>query len=174
MRIVPRLLFVIVVVAFPGDITAQGHEHASPYAGLEDREIKSLSPDEIQGLLDGQGMSLALPAELNGLPGPRHVLDMRAELALTADQGEQVQEIFDAMSRSARHLGKRIIELERKLDVGFAERTITVDSLDKLLGALAVERAQLRAVHLKAHLSLVPVLTEEQRVLYNRLRGYEG
>ena len=174
MRIVRSFLMVIAVAAIPGDAMAQGHEHESPYAGLEDREIKALAADEIQGLLNGQGMSLALPAELNGLPGPRHVLDMRAQLGLSNEQDQQVQEIFDAMSRRARQLGERIVELERELDTGFAERTITEASLDGLLESLAAAQAQLRAVHLKAHLALLPVLTDEQRAHYNRMRGYEG
>jgi Spy/CpxP family protein refolding chaperone len=174
MRIVRRFLLVIVVAAIPGDARAQAHDHRSPYVGLEDREIKALSAEEIQGLLDGQGMSLALPAELNGLPGPRHVLDMRAELSLSDEQDEQVREVFEAMSQAARHLGAKIIQLEAELDAGFADRTITEESLDTLLASLGGERAKLRAVHLKAHLSLIPVLTDEQRASYNRLRGYEG
>jgi Spy/CpxP family protein refolding chaperone len=169
-----RCLLVVIAIALPAEARAQVHNHESPYAGLEDREIKALSADEIQGLLDGQGMSLALPAELNGLPGPRHVLDMSSELGLTEDQNRQVREIFEVMSQAARHLGARIVELERELDTAFAERTITEASLDAILQSLAVERARLRAVHLKAHLSLVPVLTDEQVRRYNRMRGYEG
>lgn len=174
MRIYCRFLLVVVAIAVPSEARGQEHNHESPYAGFQDREIKALSAAEIQGLLDGQGMSLALPAELNGLPGPRHVLDMSSELGLTEDQGRQVRDIFEAMSQAARDLGARIVELERELDAGFAERTITEDSLDAILQSLAAERARLRAVHLKAHLSLLPVLTDAQRIHYNRMRGYEG
>lgn len=174
MRYVWRFLVLIVAIALPAEGLAQGHNHESPYAGFEDREIKALSAEEIQGLLDGQGMSLALPAELNGLPGPRHVLDMSSELGLTEDQGRQVREIFEVMSQAARHLGARIVEFERELDAGFAERTITEESLDAILQSLAADRARLRAVHLKAHLRLLPVLTDDQRRHYNRMRGYEG
>ena len=174
MRNVWRFLLLVVAIAVPAEARAQEHNHESPYAGFENREIKALSAEEIQGLLNGQGMSLALPAELNGLPGPRHVLDMSSELGLTEDQGRQVAEIFEAMSHAARQLGARIVELERELDAGFAERTITEDSLDAILHSLAGERARLRSVHLKAHLSLLPVLTDEQRRQYNRMRGYEG
>ena len=51
-----------------------GAEHSgAPYAGMEKREIKALSASERAALLEGQGMGLALAAELNGYPGPVHV-----------------------------------------------------------------------------------------------------
>ena len=49
---------------------------ASPYVGLEAREIKALSEEQRQELLDGHGMGLALAAELNHYPGPKHVLEL--------------------------------------------------------------------------------------------------
>ena len=52
----------------------------APYAGLETREIKALSPEQIEDLLAGEGMGYALAAELNHYPGPRHVLALAAEL----------------------------------------------------------------------------------------------
>jgi len=48
----------------------------SPYAGEELNEIKSLSPVEINDLLQGNGMGFAKAAELNQYPGPRHVLEI--------------------------------------------------------------------------------------------------
>lgn len=48
-----------------------GHSH---YAGLESRDIKALSADDIAGLRAGASICMALPAELNGYPGPMHVL----------------------------------------------------------------------------------------------------
>ena len=51
------------------------HHGASPYAGEEARAIKSLSADDIAELQRGGGRGLAKPAELNGVPGPAHLLD---------------------------------------------------------------------------------------------------
>ena len=50
-------------------------EHAapSPYAGEQHREIKSLSPEDVTELERGGGWRLALPAELNGVPGRTHL-----------------------------------------------------------------------------------------------------
>jgi hypothetical protein len=47
------------------------HRHGSqtPYAGLQNRAIKSLSDNDIKELRRGGGWGLALAAELNGMPG---------------------------------------------------------------------------------------------------------
>lgn len=55
---------VIVVAAFLAGIASQ-----SPYTGATQREIKTLSAEQIAGYLSGDGMALALPAELNDYPG---------------------------------------------------------------------------------------------------------
>lgn len=57
-----------------------------PYAGLETRQIKALSGEPVAELRAGEGMGLALAAELNGYPGPRHVLDLANQLGLTDEQ----------------------------------------------------------------------------------------
>lgn len=175
MRSLKRSLPMLLTAGFlmtPAQVAAQDHEHLSPYAGDEVRDIKALSAEEVEGLLEGRGMTLALPAELNGLPGPKHVLEMKSELSLTSAQEIMVKDVFDAMISTAREQGARIVELERQLDRGFADRTITESVVDEMLGALAAHRANLRANHLKAHLKLLPILTDAQRMHYNRLRGY--
>jgi len=57
----------------------------SPYAGMQTRPIKALSAQQIDDLKAGRGMGLALAAELNGYPGPAHVLRLSDRLALGAD-----------------------------------------------------------------------------------------
>ena len=65
-----------------------------PTRGLDTREIKALSPEEIAALEAGLGFSQALPAELNGYPGPRHVIDLAADLELTPAQQAAVEALF--------------------------------------------------------------------------------
>src|SRR5690349_2158483 len=103
--------------------------HASPYGGLERRDVKALSPEQLGDLNAGRGMQLALPAELNGYPGPRHVLDMADALELTPAQRTRTQALFDEMQAKAKALGGMLIERERALDALFVTRSATPASL---------------------------------------------
>lgn len=117
---------------------------------------------------------LAKPAELNGYPGPRHALDLAAELALSAAQVAQIQAVFDAMNAEARAGGARLIAAERALDSAFQAGGVTPVALEALLDEAEAARAALRGVHLRAHLATAPLLTRHQTMLYKRARGYGG
>jgi hypothetical protein len=67
------LTVVASILMMIGNAAAQS---AGPYAGMQARPIKALSAEQIADLKAGRGMSLALAAELNGYPGPRHVLEL--------------------------------------------------------------------------------------------------
>lgn len=136
------------------------------------REVKALSPDEIAELESGQGMGFALAAELNGYPGPRHVLELRHELELTEEQESATQRIFDAMQADAREQGSELIALERELDRAFRSGTVDARSMDDLLSQIGRVRARLRGTHLRAHLELVEHLSPHQIHRYGELRGY--
>ena len=154
---------------------AQQHQHGqSPYAGLEGREIKALSPEQIQELRNGDGMGLALAAELNHYPGPRHVLELAHGLDLSARQQEEVRGIEHTMRARVRELGARVIEKERRLDQAFANGLITGTELRELTDEIARLQGDLRYAHLSAHLDVRRTLTEEQIARYDQLRGYRG
>lgn len=144
----------------------------SPYAGLERREIKALSQEEIDGYLQGRGMSMALPAELNGYPGPKHVLELASELGLTEDQAAAIQTSFDEMQRDAVVIGKEIVGLERELDLMFGSGAASESDLESILGRLGELQGRLRFTHLRAHLGTKAVLTPQQVAKYDELRGY--
>lgn len=168
-----RTNFVFVLslaVAAPG--TAQ--QNPTPYAGLEGREIKALSADEINGLLNGDGMSMALAAELNGYPGPKHVLEMSDSLGLSNLQVERTREIFVDMQKAAQDLGQRILDEERRLDQLFAGRSIDSSEVIRLSTSIGSLRGELRAAHLSAHLRMIALLDEHQNMRYQELRGYDG
>lgn len=172
MNLTPCVLTLGVLVLSPARSESQHHQHASPYKDFLDREIKALSAEEIQGLRQGGGMGFALPAELHGYPGPRHVLDLADEVELTSVQRVEIEEIFHAMDARARRLGAEIIELERRLDQAFAQQWIGSQDLRELVTEIGARKSELRTVHLQAHLELRPLLTEEQRARYAELRGY--
>ncbi len=145
---------------------------ASPYAGEEARDIKSLSAADVDELTAGRGWGLAKAAELNGVPGPRHVLDARGELALTNEQAARVEAIYDVMLADAKPLGERYVALERRLNVGFRSGELDEPSLKGRLEDIESVRAQLRFVHLVAHVKTARELSAEQIAGYNEVRGY--
>ncbi len=143
-----------------------------PYRGLEHRSIPALSPEEVEDLLAGNGAGYALAAELNGYPGPKHVLELGDELRLTRDQELQVQAVRAAMLKEARNLGRQLVELERRLDSAFRDQTITPTALTALTGRIGEVESRLRSVHLSAHVPTREILSDEQTARYNELRGY--
>ena len=150
------------------------HDHTSPYTAFLDREIKALSDDEIRGLLAGEGLGMALAAELNRYPGPRHVLDMGPMLALSQEQEGSIRAVFEEMQEEAKALGSELVDLERELDRSFAEGAIDEPTLEEPLESIGRVGARLRFTHLRAHLEVLPLLTESQRERYERGRGYGG
>lgn len=146
----------------------------TPYAGLEARPVKALSEAQIGDLRAGRGMGLALAAELNGYPGPMHVLELAERLELTVAQRTRVQGLFEAMRAEAIPLGARLIAQETALDRLFADRSVTETSLNAAVAAIGATQAALRAAHLKYHLAAADVLSAEQMRRYTHLRGYGG
>ena len=149
----------------------------SKYAGQEDSEITSLSQEDIDGLLGGTGTpfgGMAKPAELNGYPGPRHVLDAATsgEFELTQEQQEQIQTLYEKMRSESIDLGRQIIDIEKEIDGMFIDKTITEESLQEKTSQSADLYGQLRFVHLKYHLFTIEILTPQQVEKYNDLRGY--
>jgi Spy/CpxP family protein refolding chaperone len=157
----------IASIAFVTSVHAQ-----TPYAGMQGRSIKALSDQQIADLNAGRGMGLALAAELNGYPGPSHVLELADKLNLTADQRANMQRLFDAMKDEAMPLGSKLIEQEAELDRQFASRTVTPESLKASTAAVAATQGILRETHLKYHLSTGSILTPAQMTKYAELRGY--
>jgi Spy/CpxP family protein refolding chaperone len=144
----------------------------SGYAGQQSRAIKALSDDDVIALRNGDGMGLAKAAELNGYPGPRHVLDLASGLRLSESQVKEVTAIRNRMSGAARALGVALIERERVLDRLFAEGKITLERLAAETEIIGDIQAMLRAAHLAAHIETRSVLSAEQVAQYKRLRGY--
>ena len=164
--------FVWAVAAFVLAAQASPAPAQQPYAGLQARPIKALSEEQVADLRAGRGMSLALAAELNGYPGPAHVVELERSLGLSDAQRQTAQELFAAMKAETIPIGEQLIAQERELDRQFADRTITTDSLAAALQAIGATQARLRTAHLKYHLTMLGVLTPHQSQRYAELRGY--
>lgn len=162
---------VVVLLAVPA--VAQEHTHGhSPYAGFQQRNVKALSKQQIADLRAGRGMGLALAAELNGYPGPMHVLELGDRLQLSVDQRQRLHQLYESMKAEAIAAGERLIAGEQALDQEFADRKVTQARLALLTAMIGQRQGELRAVHMKYHLTTAELLTPHQRQLYAELRGY--
>jgi Spy/CpxP family protein refolding chaperone len=170
----------LTVAAAATAVFAQQHGQSAhpysgqPYAGQQTREVASLSAQELQDFLAGRGAGLAKSAELNGHPGPLHVLDLADELRLTPEQRQLVKAAFERMQAKAKALGEAYVRAEKAVDRAFksgtadaAEVSARVAEANRLLG-------EVRLSHLLAHVEITPLLTPEQRGRYAELRGYAG
>ena len=199
MRRTPGLSFVLVIVVgmlgggLAAGVSAQdgtpvaGHRHEdqgapaatpgseSPYADRYDSAapIRALTPDEIAQIERGEGAGFALAAELNGVPGPRHVLDLAHDLGLAHDQVTQVRRIYEEMQAAVIPAGRRYLDAQGRLEADFRAGALAESDLPARVAEVARLEGELASAHLMAHLRTAKVLTAEQVAAYNRLRGYE-
>jgi Spy/CpxP family protein refolding chaperone len=155
-------------------IASPAWSQAQPYAGLQSRPVKALSDHQIADLRAGRGTGLALAAELNGYPGPMHVLQLASGLTLTDAQHARVAALYDSMKQEAVAIGERLIAAETSLDRLFADKTVTSASLEAVTHEIASLQGALRLAHLKYHLATIEILTPDQVKRYSELRGYRS
>ena len=153
-------------------IADEKESHKSNYTGEVDRVIKSLSAKDIEDLTLGNGMGLARAAELNGYPGPKHVIEMQEELFLEKEQLTSIKQIFKEMKSQAQSQGQILISLEKSLNDYFSNTTITNNTLKATLKEIAEAKSNLRYIHLSAHIKTTEILSKSQIKKYNQLRGY--
>ena len=163
-----------VLAAFVAFATAAAAASAEslPHAGLQGRGIKALSENEIADLLAGRGAGMALPAELNRYPGPRHVLELAAELELSPEQDVETRRLFARMQSEAVPLGEAVVAQEAELEQLFASGVAEESALRAAVAETARLRGELRFTHLKYHLAMRPLLTPAQVAAYDAARGY--
>jgi Spy/CpxP family protein refolding chaperone len=172
--VLAALVAAIVSTFTQGVPAAEEPEYLSEYIGQERRSIKSLSDDDIRELTTGAGWGLAKAAELNGLPGPKHVLEMKDKISLTAEQEREMKALFEEMNEKAIVLGRQLIGQEKELNDRFAQRDIDESILEELLARISATYTSLRYTHLSAHLRTPDILSDEQIRKYNELRGYSS
>lgn len=174
MKMVPIIGVSLLAPSIAFAQASQHYQTMSPYAGEETREIKSLSADDIAELRRGGGWGMAKAAELNGMPGPAHTLELVGRISLQPDQLSAIRGIFARMQEDAIGEGERLIARERVLGEQFRDRSITDESLRRMLAEIEESRRTLRYIHLAAHLETVALLSEEQIGRYQTLRGYRA
>lgn len=161
--------------ATPGQASNGHGAHAdSPYADAFDPRaaIRALTPEEIAQIEGGDGAGYAKAAELNGVPGPGHVLDLQDELDLTVDQAMTVEDIFAEMRATVIPAGQAYLAAQRALEADFRAGELTASELPERVAEVAALEAALASGHLAAHVQTSDALTPVQIAEYNRLRGY--
>jgi hypothetical protein len=148
------------------------HPAPGPYAGQQDSAVRGLSEAEINAFRNGMGIGLARAADVNGYPGPLHVIDLAEALALTPSQHAAVTVLMSQARAEASAKGEEFLARYALLEQAFRDETITLASLDAYTAALGRIEGELRAIHLKYHLLTRDLLTDAQLATYARLRGY--
>jgi len=148
------------------------HTDHATYADLEPAEGTALTAEEVAALRAGAGMGLALPAELNGYPGPLHVLELADRLDLTPEQHRAVEAVREEMLTEARRLGEEVVGMERHLAGVFRSGNADAAAVRRITRHLGETRGALQAVHLEAHLTTLELLEPGQVEAYQVARGY--
>lgn len=165
---------VFAALSFPALAQSPHGPVSQPYAGMQNREIKSLSEQQVADLIAGRGMGLALAAELNGYPGPSHLLELADPLQLSVDQRAFLQKVFSDMKAETIPIGERLLAQEAQLNRLFAEQGISAEKLKVATVAIGETQSELRNAHLRYHLQARDILNADQIKHYSELRGYTG
>ena len=150
----------------------ESHPPAASYSGFDKRKVASFSDVDMAAMLDGRGMGFALPAEINGYPGPMHVLELADQLGLTPVQRSAMQQLFERMKVRAQQAGARYVAAEQAVDQAFRSGNANAFIIADLVREADQRRAEKRLAHLETHLEAAPLLTAEQLANYAALRGY--
>lgn len=144
---------------------AHGGGGHSDYRAV-DRWLKEF--DQVVG--EGRGFGLAFAADQHGYPGPMHVLELKDLLRLTPEQEARMQALMHAMFAESRPKSARLLELEARLRALFASGTADEARVRAAVADVEGARAEVRLVHLLAHVKTREVLTEAQRTAYHAAR----
>jgi len=162
MEIPGRLFAMFALALAAGAVAAQGHSHT-----------KALSEDEVHQFLAGAGMGYAKAAELNGYPGPMHVLELADKLGLNAQQLDATRRLMESHKAEARALGAKRVDAERRLEALFRSgKDLESRELAEAVRAAGALEAEYRLSHLETHRRMRGLLSDEQSSRYAALRGY--
>jgi hypothetical protein len=151
---------------------AQHHGHGHTGAAPSEGHLRAQAcADEFEAVVrDGRGFGMAFVADQEGYPGPLHVLELKDRLRLDAAQEARVRTLLHAMFDEARPKGARLLEAEARLRRLFAGGSADASAVRRAVAEVEQARAELRLVHLLAHLETRALLTEAQRRAYHEAR----
>lgn len=167
----------VVLLAFgmwaAGVIGAQEHAPSAGRASATQGAHHEFLQQERAAIERGEGFGMALAADRAGYPGSKHILELKEQLKLTAEQQAAVEKLFAEMKAKAIARGKEFLAAEEQLEKFFAEGKPEAELREESY-RVATLRAELRWVHLAAHLEAKKLLTAEQLMTYRHLRWVGG
>ncbi len=153
-------------------VLAQHEHHAAPPAPTAkspEAAHHAFLAEERAAIERGEGLGMALAADRAGYPGPKHILELKEQLKLTAAQQAAVEQLRAQMKEKALPLGRQILAAEARLEEMFRAGKGEAELREETY-RIASLRAELRWVHLGTHLAARKLLTPEQNALYLKLR----
>ena len=162
-----QILFMILLLGVA--VAAAQHQHGAPAGAGVPADHRAFLDAERAAIERGEGFGMALAADRNGFPGPKHVLELKKELQLTPQQEAAMQKLFDDMRAKATARGKEVLAAEVRLGKYFAEGR-SEDELREETYRVSTLRAELRWVHLSTHLAAKKLLSPAQVQTYMKLR----
>ncbi len=147
---------------------AHAHTGATPSTGHLAAQACQTEFDSV--VADGRGFGLAFAADQNGYPGPLHVLELKDRLRLTPEQERGARALLDAMFAEGRPKSARLLASEARLRDLFARAGADDATLAAAVTEAEQARADVRLVHLRAHVKMRDLLTDEQRRVYHAAR----
>ena len=158
------LLALLLTLALPAAAQEEAAEPAA--AETTDARPTGLMPRQERMLREGRGMGQARAAELNGYPGPMHVMQQADALELSDEQRAATAQLVARVREQAPAVGARILTAEAELNAMFADGSVNRETMEAKLAEIADLTAELRAVHMNAHLDQAALLTEAQKAAY--------
>ncbi|HEV8584111.1 MAG TPA: Spy/CpxP family protein refolding chaperone [Methylomirabilota bacterium] len=164
------LLLPLVLFAAPGAAQHRGHDHAPGAPSDAHARVQAYAEEHDAVIASGRGFGMAFAADQHGYPGPMHVLELKDLLRLTPEQEARMQALMHAMFAESRPKSARLLELEARLRALFASGTADEARVRAAVADVEGARAEVRLVHLLAHVKTREVLTEAQRTAYHAAR----
>jgi hypothetical protein len=166
-----KSLFVMGLLLCGSTAFAQHEHHPAPAAPAKSAEAghHAFFAEERAALERGDGFGMAMAADRAGYPGPKHILELKEQLKLSAAQEASVNQLRAQMKEKAVPLGKEVLAAEARLEEMFRGGRPEAE-LREQTQRIAALRADLRWVHLGTHLAARKLLTAEQNALYLKLR----
>jgi len=165
-----KTLGTLLAVVLAGSIVLWGQQHNRRDQDEEDAAPRECVEQERQALQEGRGFGRAAVADDNGFPGPRHILDWKKQLDLKPAQEKRVETLAERTRSKAIAKGQELQAREQELSRLLSTSKPNPQAVQKLLGQIGAAEADLRWIHIGAHIEARDILTPQQLARYNELR----